>query len=127
MEAKEPKKNKIDELIEHGKAKGVLTYKEVMDALNETDMDSDQIEKLYDKFESMNIDVVDEELEVPENINEEIAEIENDASLGEGISIDDPVRMYLKEIGKGKNAVFCAKEISHLSYLWLKHNRPSQM
>ena len=51
-------------------------------------------------FESMNIDVVDEELEVPENINEEIAEIENDASLGEGISIDDPVRMYLKEIGK---------------------------
>ena len=73
MEAKEPKKNKIDELIEHGKAKGVLTYKEVMDALNETDMDSDQIEKLYDKFESMNIDVVDEELEVPENINEEIA------------------------------------------------------
>lgn len=63
-------------------------------------MDSDQIEKLYDKFESMNIDVVDEELEVPENINEEIAEIENDASLGEGISIDDPVRMYLKEIGK---------------------------
>ena len=64
------------------------------------DMDSDQIEKLYDKFESMNIDVVDEELEVPENINEEIAEIENDASLGEGISIDDPVRMYLKEIGK---------------------------
>ena len=100
MEAKEPKKNKIDELIEHGKAKGVLTYKEVMDALNETDMDSDQIEKLYDKFESMNIDVVDEELEVPENINEEIAEIENDASLGEGISIDDPVRMYLKEIGK---------------------------
>lgn len=100
MEAKEPKKNKIDELIEHGKAKGVLTYKEAMDALNETDMDSDQIEKLYDKFESMNIDVVDEELEVPENINEEIAEIENDASLGEGISIDDPVRMYLKEIGK---------------------------
>lgn len=100
MEAKEPKKNKIDELIEHGKARGVLTYKEVMDALNETDMDSDQIEKLYDKFESMNIDVVDEELEVPENINEEIAEIENDASLGEGISIDDPVRMYLKEIGK---------------------------
>ena len=100
MEAKEPKKNKIDELIEHGKAKRVLTYKEVMDALNETDMDSDQIEKLYDKFESMNIDVVDEELEVPENINEEIAEIENDASLGEGISIDDPVRMYLKEIGK---------------------------
>ena len=100
MEAKEPKKNKIDELIEHGKAKGVLTYKEVMDGLNETDMDSDQIEKLYDKFESMNIDVVDEELEVPENINEEIAEIENDASLGEGISIDDPVRMYLKEIGK---------------------------
>ena len=55
MEAKEPKKNKIDELIEHGKAKGVLTYKEVMDALNETDMDSDQIEKLYDKLSLIHI------------------------------------------------------------------------
>ncbi len=100
MEANEPKKNKIDELIEHGKAKGVLTYKEVMDALNELDLDSDQIEKLYDKFESLNIDLVDEEAESPEAVKEEIAEIETDASFGEGISIDDPVRMYLKEIGK---------------------------
>ena len=100
MEANEPKKSKVDELIEHGKAKGVLTYKEVMDTLNEVDLDSDQIEKLYDKFESLNIDLVDEEAEVPENINEEITDIEQDASLGEGISIDDPVRMYLKEIGK---------------------------
>ena len=100
MEANEPKKSKVDELIEHGKAKGVLTYKEVMDTLNEVDLDSDQIEKLYDKFESLNIDLVDEEAEIPENINEEITDIEQDASLGEGISIDDPVRMYLKEIGK---------------------------
>jgi RNA polymerase primary sigma factor len=100
LEANEPKKSKVDELIEHGKAKGVLTYKEVMDTLNEVDLDSDQIEKLYDKFESLNIDLVDEEAEVPENINEEITDIEQDASLGEGISIDDPVRMYLKEIGK---------------------------
>ena len=100
METKEPKKSKIDELIDRGKAKGVLTYKEVMDALSDLDMDSDQIEKLYDRFESLNIDVVEEEIDVPENINDEIAEIENDTSLGEGISIDDPVRMYLKEIGK---------------------------
>ena len=100
METKEPKKSKIDELIDRGKAKGVLTYNAVMDALSELDMDSDQIEKLYDRFESLNIDVVEEEIDVPENINEEIAEIENDTSLGEGISIDDPVRMYLKEIGK---------------------------
>ncbi len=100
MEANEPKKSKVDELIEHGKAKGVLTYKEVMDTLNEVDLDSDQIEKLYDKFESLNIDLVDEEAEIPENINDEIPDIEQDTSLGEGISIDDPVRMYLKEIGK---------------------------
>jgi RNA polymerase primary sigma factor len=91
--------SKIDELIETGKSKGVLTYKEIMDALEETDLDSEQIERTYEKLEMLNIDVV-EEIEVPEDINEEIAEVEQELAASEGVAIDDPVRMYLKEIGK---------------------------
>jgi len=90
---------KINELLEKGKARSVLTYKEIMDALEELDLDQDQIEKIYDKIESLNIDVV-EEIEVPEDINEEIAAIETELATSEGLNIDDPVRMYLKEIGK---------------------------
>lgn len=99
MDGKEPKMNKVEELIERGKAKGVLTYKEVMDTLEEMELDSDQIERLYDRFESLNIDIVEEEAEVAEDISDDITEIE-DTSATEGVAIDDPVRMYLKEIGK---------------------------
>ncbi|MEA5060531.1 MAG: RNA polymerase sigma factor RpoD [Candidatus Pelethousia sp.] len=98
---RDPKKtneNRIELLIEAGKQKGVLTYKEVMDTLDELELDAEQIERIYDRFEALNIYVV-EEIEVPEDINEDIAEIESDIG-SEGIAIDDPVRMYLKEIGK---------------------------
>jgi len=101
LESKEPKKsvNKIEELIVLGKSKGVLTYKEVMDTLEEMELDAEQIESIYERFEALNIDVV-EEIEVAEDITEEIAEIETDIGGAEGVAIDDPVRMYLKEIGK---------------------------
>ena len=101
MESKDPKKNqsKIEELVEMGKAKGVLTYKEVMDTLDEMELDSEQIERIYDRFEALNIDVV-EEIEVSESATEDIVELERDIAAGEAVSIDDPVRMYLKEIGK---------------------------
>ena len=96
---KEIRAQKIKELMETGKSKGVLTYKEIMDALEELELDQEQVEKLYDHIEALNIDVV-EEVEVPEDINEEIAELESVLASTEGINIDDPVRMYLKEIGK---------------------------
>ena len=89
---------RLEELIETGKQKGVLTYKEVMETLDDLELDAEQIERIYDRLEALNVYVV-EEIEVPEDINEEIAEIETDIG-GEGIAIDDPVRMYLKEIGK---------------------------
>ena len=97
-ELKKSSENRIEELIETGKQKGVLTYKEVMDTLDELELDAEQIERIYDRFEALNIYVV-EEIEVPEDINEDIVEIETDIG-SEGIAIDDPVRMYLKEIGK---------------------------
>lgn len=97
MENKEPEITKVSELIQRGKSKGVLTYKEVMDTLDELELDPEQIEAIYDKFETLGIDIV-EDIEVHEDINEEIADIATTAA--EGVSIDDPVRMYLKEIGK---------------------------
>ncbi|MBM7581841.1 RNA polymerase primary sigma factor [Caldicoprobacter guelmensis] len=93
---KNDKLKKIKELIDRGKEKGVLTYKEIMDVLEDVDLDPEQIEKIYDTLESLGIDVLDEEA-VPEDIN---LEEDLDLSLPEGVSIDDPVRMYLKEIGK---------------------------
>jgi RNA polymerase primary sigma factor len=91
----ESKKSRIKQLIEKGKSKGSLTYKEIMDMLEEIELEPEQIEKVYESLESLGIDVVDEET------NEEAAP-EKDLSLTvpEGVNIDDPVRMYLKEIGK---------------------------
>lgn len=97
--AKKSPQAKIAELLEAGKQRGILTYNEVMDALGEFELDQDQIERIYGEIEEMNIDVV-EEVEIPEDINEEIAEIETVLASTEGVNIDDPVRMYLKEIGR---------------------------
>lgn len=88
----------MKELVEKGKSKGMLTYKEIMDAFEEVELEPEQIEKIYETVENMGIDVVgdiDEEIKDMQNTEEEL-----DLTLPEGISIDDPVRMYLKEIGK---------------------------
>ena len=95
MKNGESKKSRIKQLIEKGKSKGSLTYKEIMDMLEEIELEPEQIEKVYESLESLGIDVVDEE-------TDEEAAPEKDLSLTvpEGVNIDDPVRMYLKEIGK---------------------------
>ncbi len=98
MEERKTPMQKVDELIAKSKDSGELTYKEVMDTLAEDELDIEQMERMFDRFEEANIDVV-EEIEVPENV-EEMVEIEPKASAAEGIAIDDPVRMYLKEIGR---------------------------
>ena len=97
------KRNAVTELMEQGKAKGKLTTKEITDFFEEVDFDGEQIEKFYDSLESFNIEIVEDF--VPEtdidfpldvNMNEDL-----EASLStEGISIDDPVKVYLKEIGR---------------------------
>ncbi len=98
MKANETKKNIIKDLLERGKKKGILSYEEIMDTLEEIELEPDQIEKVYESIENMGIEIVG-------NLEEELEEIqvnekELDLSIPEGISIDDPVRMYLKEIGK---------------------------
>ncbi|WP_031313872.1 RNA polymerase sigma factor RpoD [Caldanaerobacter subterraneus] len=88
----------INELINKGKKTGMLTYNEIMDSLEDIDLNPDQIEKVYDTFEDMGIEIVGDETR-QEEISEEDLNLD-DLSLPEGVSIDDPVRMYLKEIGK---------------------------
>ncbi len=88
----------IKSLIETGKKKGILSYKEIQDALEEIDLSITQIEKVYETIESRGIELV-------EDLDRELAEIQTseeeiDISVPEGIGMDDPVRMYLKEIGK---------------------------
>ena len=92
--------DEVKELIEKGKTKGMLTYKEIMDTLEEIELDPEQIEKIYDTFDEMGIDVMGEE-EIVKDMIEEEAELEaEEFTVPEGVNIDDPVRMYLKEIGK---------------------------
>ena len=90
-------KSKIEELIQAGKAKGALTYKEIMNQLVEMEIEPDQFDKILDTLESMGVRVVNGE-DAQAEVAEPVEEI--DISVPEGVGIDDPVRMYLKEIGK---------------------------
>lgn len=92
------KLKEVKGLIEKGKEEGSLTYEEIMDALEEIDLSSDEIERIYDLFNEMNIDVKDNNEEVNDKDNEDDNNL--DISIPDGVGIDDPVRMYLKEIGK---------------------------
>lgn len=96
----EAKKDKVRELLETGKTKGTLTYKEIMDQLVEVELEPEQFEKILETLETLGVDVVNEiQLVEAEPVNGPTVD-ELDLSVPEGISIDDPVRMYLKEIGK---------------------------
>ena len=104
---------KLQELVEMGKKKkNVLEYKEVNDAFKEIPLDPDAMDKVFDYLESCGIDVLritegdadefllndDDDMRLSE---EDEVDMENiDLSVPEGVSIEDPVRMYLKEIGK---------------------------
>ena len=95
--------SKINELINHGKQNGKLTTKEITDALEELNFDADEINKLYDDFENSNIEIVDD-FSADEDLDSALDFTDSDdfeSSLSsEGIAIDDPVKIYLKEIGR---------------------------
>ena len=93
------KKTVIRELIEMGKAKGKLTTKEINDALEELDFDVEQVDKLYDTFENNNIEIVEDFAAEVAAATEKDSDLES-VLYAEGISIDDPVKVYLKEIGR---------------------------
>jgi len=94
------KLSRVQDLVESGKSKGSLTYKEIMDQLVEVELEPEQFEKILETLEAIGIDVVNEiQIVEAEPVTEPNPE-DIDLSVPEGISIDDPVRMYLKEIGK---------------------------
>ena len=106
----EKKKAIKRELLERGKKKGVLAFKEITDALEEMEVTPEELEQLYDRFEKEGIELVedmDKELEEIEVTKEEL----EDLSVPEGINIDDHVKMYLKEIGK-VNLLTAEEELS---------------
>ncbi len=104
---------KLQGLIEEGKKHGHLSSKELLDVLEEIELTQEQIDKFYDTLENLGIDTIESDfIDVPaDDISpeiEELQEIENLAEdevvdpevLADNFSVDDPVRMYLKEIGK---------------------------
>ena len=103
----------VQEFVEKCRKNGKVTMKEVNKIIEEMEMDNDQQDKMFEALEKMSVDIVMEEedflIEPPvidsdddlvdvEDITDE--DIPDDATLAEGLAIDDPVRMYLKEIGK---------------------------
>lgn len=90
------KKAIISELIETGRANGKLTAQEINYALEQLDFDVEKVDKLYDTLEVLNIDIVDD-LDIGKKDD---AMDDEDLLSVDGISIDDPVKVYLKEIGR---------------------------
>ena len=111
-------------LIDKGKKQGSLTLSEIMEAFSETELDKDQVENLYETLGNLGIEIIEDktqkaDVDFSDNDNDLIVDKDFDGvsddelkkeddiemdkidlSLPKGISIDDPVRMYLKEIGK---------------------------
>ena len=99
------KKTVIRELIELGKSKGQLSTKEILDALGELDFEPEQIEKFYDTLEAQGVEIIEDFADIPMDdidftpVVGDGDDIELSLST-EGIAIDDPVKVYLKEIGR---------------------------
>ena len=91
-------KLKLNELYEDAKTKGTITRDEIANQAMDLEIDADQMNKIYETLENMGVDVVNEFDPVP--VDELIEPDKIDLSVPDGVSIDDPVRMYLKEIGK---------------------------
>ena len=102
---KKDKHTQITELVELGRSKGKLTAQEIMDSMEVFDFDPEQMDKLYELLESNNIQVVDDFANV--NLDDLDFSLENtepekveEPTANETVSIDDPVKVYLKEIGR---------------------------
>ena len=99
------KKDSIRNLIEQGRRAGKLTSTEISDAMEESSrvIDAEQMEKLYEELESNGIEVVDDDatdMSAVADMGEEGMDDFEDAVTSDGITIDDPVKVYLKEIGR---------------------------
>ena len=96
------KKQFFKDLVELGKSKGTLSNREIMDMLDEVTLDAENIEKLYDLLEEQGIEIIEDNIAEIDELNfDDISEDVYNADDSQGIAIvDDPVKVYLKEIGK---------------------------
>ena len=98
---REQAQQKVKEILDLAKnEKKMLTYQDVMNKLSELDIDADAIDAVFETLEAEGINVVNASEDEAASVVPEITGTDIDLSVPEGISIDDPVRMYLKEIGK---------------------------
>ena len=101
----ELKLDEVEHLIEEGKKRGILTYKKIMSTLEDIELDSEQIDEFYEYLNSLGIEITPDNTDI-EDLEDEVEEEEEedeekiDLSVPDGVGIDDPVRMYLKEIGR---------------------------
>ncbi|MBR3942375.1 MAG: sigma-70 family RNA polymerase sigma factor, partial [Clostridia bacterium] len=128
MPKEETRRTIVKKLMDKGKKEGSLSYQEIMDALEAIDLDAEQIEAIYEALENLGIEIVgdkevaakpettakpdaqnDDDDDIGEPDEAHLAAIEaeeitpeemEDLSVPEGVSVEDHVRMYLKEIGK---------------------------
>ena len=96
------KKNIIMNLVELGKRNQKVTTKEINDALEEIGFEVELVDKLYEALDANNIEIVDEpDADVEEfTLTEDTVDVLESALSAEGVNIDDPVKVYLKEIGR---------------------------
>ncbi len=99
MSAKEKKITTLAELMELGKKNGKLTSKDIGRFLETMDFDVEQVDKFYESIETAGIDIIDLGEEEEEVLTESNVEKFEKSLASEGVSIDDPVKVYLKEIG----------------------------
>ncbi len=96
------KKQFFKDLCETGKNKGTLTNREIMDAIDEITLDAEQMEKLYDLLEEQGIEIIEDIIDDIENLD--LAAVDSDSYQvddgAEMMIVDDPVKVYLREIGK---------------------------
>ena len=93
-----------EDLIKKGKEKGFITYEELANGLKGLDLDSDSLDDLYNSLIESGIEIVNDESEVGAaeegDAGGDIEDILKDDNIAKDLSINDPVRMYLKEIGR---------------------------
>ena len=95
------KKEAVRKLLAAAKEKGTITSKEMADMLEGVNIKPEEMDRLYDALESMNVDIIEEDVEKELGKEDgDAKEVDLESMIPEAISIDDPVRMYLKEIGK---------------------------
>ena len=94
------RQKRLDDLYEYGKKKGTLTYKEIMERLMDLYIEPDQLDKVLENLEALGVTVINENGPQPAQSSEDTPIDTINLSVPDGVSSDDPVRLYLKEIGK---------------------------